>query len=260
MSKALLWEGPVYLEPIEHKYIHRITGKKYKSVTTTLSSIEPHFDAEGVSAAIVNQLDTIKQERYIGLTQQEILDYWQMLNDEANIYGTKVHDIVERYLLADKWYFPPESEEGAFELKVIAGFDALKIDEGQAVWPERILFAEQYELAGMSDLIIDIDEVFFDVLDHKTNRVFNFFNTYGYETLLKPFDHLQACQWSVYTLQLSVYAYMYELEFPKRKCRQIVVLYWDKVKESFEKIHIMYLKKEAKQLIEMHHYNIMKGN
>lgn len=259
MSKAKLWEGPVYLEPIEHKYIHRITGKKYKSVTTTLSSIEPHFDVQGVSAAIVGQADNVKQERYIGMTQQQIIDFWQLLNDEANIYGTKVHDIVERYLLANKWYFPADTEEGRFEQKVIDGFDALKIEEGQAIWPERILFAEQYELAGMSDLIIDIDEKFFDVLDHKTNRVFNFFNPYGYETLHKPFDHLQACQWSIYTLQLSVYAYMYELEFPKRKCRQIVVLYWDKVKETFEKIHIMYLKHEAKKLIELHHYNIMKN-
>ncbi len=259
MSKAKLWKGPVYLEPIEHKYIHRLTGKKYMSVTTTLSSIEPHFDVHGVSAAIVNQADNVKQERYIGMSQQQIIDYWQMLNDEANIYGTKVHDIVERYLLANKWYFPEETDEGAFEQKVINGFNELKIDEGQAIWPERILFAEQYELAGMSDLIIDIDDVFFDVLDHKTNRVFNFYNPYGNDTLLKPFDHLQACQWSIYTLQLSVYAYMYELEFPKRKCRQIVVLYWDKVKETFEKIHIMYLKKEAKQLIEMHYYNLLKA-
>lgn len=259
MSKAKLWEGPVYLEPIEHKYIHRVTGKKYKSVTTTLASIEPHFDAEAVSAAIVGQLDTVKQERYIGLNQQQILDYWQMLNDEANIYGTKVHDIVERYLLANKWYFPNEDEEGAFEQKVIDGFNTLEIDEGQAMWPERILFSEEHELAGMSDLIIDIDDVFFDILDHKTNRVFNFFNPYGYETLLKPFDYMQACQWSIYTLQLSVYAYMYELEFPKRKCRQIVVLYWDKIKETFQKIQIMYMKNEAKKLIELHHYNIMKN-
>jgi hypothetical protein len=27
------------------------------------------------------------------------------------------HDIVERYLLADKWYFPPDTEEGKFEQK-----------------------------------------------------------------------------------------------------------------------------------------------
>ena len=260
MSKAKLWEGPVYLEPIEHKYHHRVTGRTYKSVTTTLSSIEPHFDSEAVSAAIVNQLDSVKQERYIGLNQQQILDYWQMLNDEANIYGTKVHDIVERYLLANKWYFPKDDEEGQFEQAVIDGFNNLKIDEGIAMWPERILFAEEYELAGMSDLIIDIDDVFFDVWDWKTNREFNFFNPYGYETLFKPFDHLQSCQWVIYTLQLSVYAYMYELEFPKRKCRQIRIGYWDKEKKTFERIQIMYMKHEARKLIEMHHYNIMKNS
>ena len=259
MSKAKLWEGPVFLEPIEHKYHHRETGKIYKSVTTTLSSIEPHFDSEAVSLAITRQPDNAKQERYVGLNQQQILDFWQQLNDDANIYGTKVHDIVERYLLANKWYFPTEDEEGEFEQKVIEGYENLKIDEGIAVWPERILFSEQYELAGMSDLIIDIDDVFFDVWDWKTNREFNFFDQFGYKTLFKPFDHMQSCQWSVYTLQLSVYTYMYEMEFPGRKCRQICIGYWDKEKKSFEKIQIMYMKHEAKKLIEMHHYNLMKN-
>ena len=260
MSKAKQWIGPVYLEPIEHKYIHRDTGKKYTSVTTTIESIVPEFDEEAIALAITRQLDTLKQERYIGLSQRQILDFWQQLNDEANTYGTRVHDIVERYLLANKWYFPPETPEGEFEQKVIDGFNNLKLEEGHTIWPERILFAEQYELAGMSDVIIDIDEIFFDVLDHKTNKVFNFYNPFGYQTLLKPFDHLQSCQWSIYTLQLSVYARLYEMEFPKRKCRQIIVLYWDKIKQTFEQIHIMYLKKEAKQLIEMHHYNIMKNS
>jgi len=259
MGKIKKWESIIHLEPIQHKYHHRETGKIYKSVTTTLHSIEPHFDVQGVSAAIVNQADNVKQERYIGLTQQEIIDYWQLLNDEANIYGTKVHDIVERYLLANKWYFPPDNEDGNFEQKVIDGYNALGIEEGVAMWPERILFSEEYELAGTSDLIIDIDDVFFDVGDYKTNRVFNYYNPYGYETLKKPFDHMQAAQYSVYNLQLSVYAFMYMLEFPKRKCRQIYVLYWDKIKENFIKINMPYLKHEAKALVELHHYNIMKG-
>lgn len=260
MGKIKKWEGPVYLEPIQHKYHHRETSKIYKSVTTTLTSIEPHFDAEAVSLAIVNQANNVKQERYIGMSQQQILDYWQQLNDEANEYGTKVHNIVEEYLLKNKWWFPDtDTEEGVFTQKVIDGYDALQIEEGITMWPERILFSEEYQLAGTSDLIIDIDDVFFDVADYKTNRVFNFYNPYGYETLHKPFDHMQACQWSIYTLQLSVYAYMYELEFPKRKCRQIYVLYWDKVTEKFQKIQIMYMKHEAKKLIEMHLYNVMKN-
>lgn len=242
--------GPVYLEPIEHVYIHRQTGRKYNSVTKAIASIEPHFDAQAVSEAIVNQADNVKQERYIGMNQTQILDYWQMLNDEANTYGTKVHDIVEKYLKADKWWFP----EDELSKKVIEGYNNLNIDEGIRMQPERIMFSEEFELAGMSDLIIDIDQVFFDVGDWKTNRVFNFFNPYGHETLLKPFDHLQNCQWSIYTIQLSVYAYMYEME-TGRKCRQIWVGYWDKTIETFQKIQIMYLKHEARKLLELHKYN-----
>jgi hypothetical protein len=243
--------GPVYLEPIEHVYIHRKTNKKYNSVTKAIGLIEPHFDAEAVAEAITYQLDEVKNPIYIGMTKTKILDYWQMLNDEANIYGTRVHDIVEKYLKANKWWFPKDE----FEKKVIKGYNELNVDEGMRMHPERIMFSEEYELAGMSDLIIDVNEVFFDVGDWKTNRAFNFYNQYGYETLKPPFDHLQNCQYSVYTIQLSTYALMYEME-TKRKCRQIWIGYWDKIKESFQKIPVMYLKNEAKKLMELHRYNI----
>lgn len=244
--------GPVYLEPIEHVYIHRQTGVKYSSVTKAIQLIEPHFDANGVAEAIVKQADNVKQERYIGMSKIQILDFWQMLNDEANTYGTYVHDTVEKYLKANKWWFP----EDELAQKVIAGYNNLKVDEGICLQPERIMFAEEYQLAGMSDLIVDIDSTFFDVGDWKTNRIFNFYNPYGFETLLKPFDHLQNCQWSIYTIQLSVYALMYEMETGK-KCRQIWIGYWDKTKESFEKIQVMYLKHEAKKLLDLHKYNMM---
>lgn len=247
-------ESLVYLEPIEHVYIHRKTGIKYNSVTKAIALIEPHFDSNAVSLAIVNQPDEVKDPKYIGMSQVQILDYWQMLNDEANIYGTMVHDIVEKYLKAGKWWFPKED----FPKKVIEGYNNLNIDEGVRMQPERIMFSEEFQLAGMSDLIIDINEQFFDVGDWKTNRVFNFYNPYGYETLLKPFDHLQNCQWSVYTIQLSTYALMYEMETGK-KCRQIWVGYWDKTIETFQRIQIMYLKNEARKLMELHRYKTMNG-
>jgi hypothetical protein len=242
--------GPVYLEPIEHVYIHRETGVKFTSVTKVISQIEPHFDAEAISASIVAQADDKKQERYIGMSQIQILDFWQMLNDQANEYGTRVHDIVERYLLAKKWYFAADD----FEQKVIDGYNNLKVDEGINMQPERIMFSQEYELAGMSDLVIDINDEFFDIGDWKTNNIFNYWDPYGFKTLLKPFDHLQNCQWSIYTIQLSVYALMYEMETGK-KCRHIWIGYWDKELEIFTKIPVMYLKKEAKQLLEMHKYN-----
>lgn len=244
-------EGLVYLEPIEHVYIHKKTGVKYSSVTKAIASIEPHFDEEAVAEAIFHQADNVKQERYIGMTKIQILDFWQMLNDEANTYGTMVHDIIETYLKKNKWWFP----EDELSKKIIAGYISLRIDEGIRMWPERIMFSEEFELAGMSDLIIDIDTTYFDVGDWKTNRLFNFYSPYGNQTLLKPFDHLQNCQWSIYTIQLSTYALMYEMETGK-KCRSIWIGYWDKIKESFEKINLIYLKKEARQLMELHKYNL----
>jgi hypothetical protein len=160
---AKIWEGQVYLEPIEHVYIHRETGIKYTSVTKVLSSIEPHFDSESIAEAIVHQADNVKQERYIGMNKAQILDYWQMLNDTANEYGTYVHETIEEYLLNDKWFFP----DNDLQKKVIQEYERMNFDEGQFMWPERIMFSSEYELAGTSDLIIDIDDVFFDVGDWK---------------------------------------------------------------------------------------------
>jgi hypothetical protein len=221
---AKIEESKVYLEPIEHVYIHRVTGKKYTSVTKVLGSIEPHFEGDRIAGNIAKQSDSNpkKNPAYVGMNKEQILDYWQELNDTANIYGTMVHEIVERYLLADKMYFTDDP----FELKVIQAYEDLKVD---------------------------IDDTFFDIGDWKTNKEFNFFNKFGYKTLNKPFDHMQDCQYSIYSMQLSVYALMCEME-TGMKCRQIWVGYWDKVNEVFEKIPIMYLKSEAKKLLEMHKY------
>lgn len=250
-----IWEGPVYLEPKEHVYIHRDTGIKYTSVTKVLSSIEPHFESESIAEAIVRQSDSAKQERYIGMNKDEILDYWQMLNDTANEYGTFVHETIEEYLLNQKWFFP----DNDLQKKIIAGYESLKIDEGITMWPERIMFSSEYELAGTGDLIIDIDDEFFDVGDYKTNAEFNYFNKFGFKTLLSPFEHLQDCQYSIYTLQLSTYALMYQMEYPHKKCRQIWIGYWDKESETMSKIPVMYLKSEAMKLLKLHKSNQKNG-
>lgn len=243
--------GPVYLEPIEHVYIHRETGKKYTSVTKILSMIEHEFETELVATRISQQANDVRNPIYVGMNYNEIIDYWQMLNDTANEYGTFVHESVEKYLLANKWYFP----EDELEQKVITAYENLKVDEGICVFPERIMFSEKYSLAGTADLKIDIDKYFFDIGDWKTNKKFDFFNEFGFQTLKKPMDHLQQCHHSIYSLQLSVYAYMCEEE-TGMKCRQIWIGYWSRETEEFTKIPITYLKHEAKTLLEMHKYNM----
>jgi hypothetical protein len=124
------WEGPVYLEPIEHKYWHRKTGERYSSVTQTLHSLVNEFDADAVSTAISKQPEARRKEEYKGLNKQQILEYWQFLNDEANEYGTFIHESIEKYLLKQKFYFPDDE----LEQKAIKAFDDIAIDEGQCIW------------------------------------------------------------------------------------------------------------------------------
>lgn len=240
--------GKVYLEPIEHIYIHRDTEKHYKSVTTVIGLIEEEFETEAIAKAIENQNDDKKNQKYIGMSKNRIVDYWQEINDEANEYGTSVHELIETYIMKNKWYFPKDEKEK----KILSEFNKLNLELGRECYPERVLFSEEYEIAGTTDLLVDIDDDFFEIGDWKTNKKINFYSSFK-KTLKPPFEYLQDCEYVVYTLQLSIYALLYEME-SKKKCRQIWIGHWDRQKEVWTKIPIMYMKHEALKLLK--HYKM----
>ena len=115
-------QSVVYLEPIEHVYIHKKTKQKFKSVTTVLSMLEPEFNSEQIAEAISKQDPSKKKEQYQNMSKEEILAEWKRINDEANVYGTRIHEIMERYLLANKIYFTKNDYEkeiiSKFKIKV----------------------------------------------------------------------------------------------------------------------------------------------
>lgn len=154
---------PVDLEPIEHVYYHKETKQTYTSVTQVIGTIENEFESEEVAKAISQQTEDSKNPAYSGMTQDQILDYWQKINDDANEYGTKIHETIENYLLKNKWYFPKDE----LEEKVINAYDNFDINEGIFLYPERILFSQEYELAGTADFLADIDDEFFELGDWK---------------------------------------------------------------------------------------------
>ena len=242
-------ESIVYLDPIPHVYVHRETGEKYTSVTTVISTIEEDFDVEGVADKIAKMGNRHHNEIYHGMSKEQIIEYWTSINVEATDKGTEIHEILEEYLLRDKWFFPKNDLEKA----AIEGYDSLNVDEGIKMHPEKVLFAEEFKIAGTADLVIDINDVFFDVGDWKSNKVLRYYNEFGNKTLLPPFDHLQDCEHNIYSLQLSVYALMYEME-TGRKCRHIWIGHFDKTTHKMTKIAITYLKHEAKQLLKYYKY------
>jgi hypothetical protein len=233
----------VYLEPIEHKYHHKKSGEVFKSVTTVLSMLEPPFNSEEVALAIQNQDPSKKKEQYQNMSQEEILAEWKRINDEANVYGTEIHEILERYLLADKIYIP----QNDYERKIISKFQEIDPMTTGTIYPETILFSEKYKLAGTSDIIEDCGD-YFNVWDFKTNKKLRYISEYKH-WLNKPVSHLSDCQYSVYSLQLSIYAYMYQQE-TKKKVGRMGLFYLNPETDKFELIPVIYLGREAKDVLD----------
>ena len=126
----------VYLDPGPHIYIHRETGEHYTSVTKVISSIEEEFETEKVASYIAKMGKRHHNPIYHDMNKEQIIEYWQYLNDTANEYGTEVHELLERYLFANKWLFPKND----LEKVILDGYHSLNIDEGRELYPERYYF------------------------------------------------------------------------------------------------------------------------
>lgn len=233
----------VWLEPIEHKYIHKLTGEKFKSVTTVLGMLEPEFNSEQVALAISQQDPSRKKEKYQNMSQEEILVEWKRINDEANAYGTEIHEIMERYLLANKIYFPKND----YERGLITQFQEIDPMVTGTIYPETILFSEKHKLAGTADIIEDCGD-YFNVWDWKTNKEFRFISEYNH-WLNTPVSHLSDCQYNVYSLQLSIYAYLYQLE-TKKKVGRLGIFYLNPKLNKFQLIPLPYMGLEAKKVLD----------
>jgi hypothetical protein len=233
-----------------HTYVNdKFPDMKYTSVTTVLGKYKEQFDEDYHAQRVADRR---------GVTKAEVIAEWRETNRLANEYGTNLHAILERFLLAPHRIYSPRDE---YEKTVINAFKKVCGDEGltlinsDRLKPEHIMsyeFNDKVGIAGTSDIIEDIDYDKFNVWDFKTNKKFEYENKYG-EYLHFPVNHLTHCQYNDYTLQLSVYGVMYEME-TGRKFNRAGLFYWDKFSQSFKLIPVAYMKREAEMLID--HYKL----
>lgn len=238
--------GNVILREEDHKYINLDNlDYLYTSVTRVLHHYEQPFDADYHSKRIADR---------DGISQQEVLDKWTEINRVAIVYGKKVHAIMERHLLNKQNMYIPRDE---FERTVLGEFAELKILLNHRILkPEYVLthpLTDKFGLAGCGDVIEDVDDVKFNVWDFKTNRELNFETKYN-EWLKFPLSHLSQTKYNVDCLQISTYAYFYELETGKR-VNTLGVFYWDRGEDLISEtgvwkiLYLPYLKTDVKNMI-----------
>ena len=139
--------------------------------------------------------------------------------------------------------------------KNICDIEDLSLIRNNDVLPEHIMsieFNDKIGIAGTSDIIENLPDGRFNVWDHKTNKKFDYESKYN-QYMFFPIEHLPYCKYSVYTMQISIYAFMYS-RATGRKFNRAGLFSWDRYTQTFKLIPVTYMKREAEMLID--HYKM----
>jgi ATP-dependent exoDNAse (exonuclease V) beta subunit len=230
----------VELDKSNHIYTSD-TGVVFKSVSKLIDQFVPFFDFDQKSYDY-----SIKY----GIPVEEVRAGWKEKNKLSTDYGHKIHTIIEENIRVKNYHHKDKIYD--IILKNIKNLLTGK----EEILSEKIIFNEDFKIAGTSDLILERKDNF-DVIDFKTNKNIKYDNRYDDPTLLFPVNHLPNAEYFKYALQLSLYAYIHELKTGKRAYRLIIFWFKRKKKEDYNcmdgewvKLSVPYLKEEAKLVLE----------
>jgi ATP-dependent exoDNAse (exonuclease V) beta subunit len=225
----------VILNHDTHVYTNTETGEVYTSVTTFIGKYKKPFDKDKWSKYVA-QRD--------GLSQEEVLDKWSTITTTAQNRGTNVHLIMENYIKEKKIEKGYEEFVDSF-IKKTNGI----ILPDSKILSEELLYSHEHKLAGTADLIVENKNIF-HVMDFKTNKKFNYTNKYN-EYFFEPIDYLPQCEFTTYTIQLSIYARMHEL-LTGKKCAGMKVFYLREFKDKtfWQDIPMIYMKDTVDKLFK----------
>ena len=252
--------GNVAFQEGPHKYFN-ITDPsiQYVSVTTLIGKYEPEFDKEFVSKykALERLLDsnTWKKEKgaiwkshkipsdflevyniseeKLNKVQQDILDEWNEINKQSCERGTKIHSQLENsfYKAGSNITLKKFGIGGKFECK--KNYNELDLEYG--IYPEYLVYYDNPELnlhiAGQIDLLVK-NGYDIHIIDHKSNKKIDlkgFYNssTRSTEKLKYPLTSLDNCNFNVYQLQLSTYAWMIQKINPNFVIKSLTLNHYD---------------------------------
>jgi len=222
---------PVKFDEKSHTYTHK-TLDKLISVTTLLGKYKKPFDSNYHAERVA------KRE---GVSKEIVLETWEAEKNKACDKGTKIHKLLEDYIS----YGDVKNDYGWLYKSYDKSVEYY-IDKYSKVLCEKLLYNEEYKVAGMADLIYEHSKDEFTLGDFKTNKKFRFSSPFG-ERLLAPVDHLHNCENNIYALQLSMYAFFYE-QLTGKRCRKLVIFYLSG--DRFKAYHCNYLKSDVEKLLE----------
>jgi hypothetical protein len=209
----------------DHKYqsINQSENIEWISVTTIIGLLKKPFDKD--TTALKSSKN--KRSKWYGLTPKEIIAIWDQSNAVAIDLGTWYHNQRETDMVShdtigrlgrDISIVKPIEQDGV----------KLAPDQNlvEGIYPEHMVYLKSAGICGQADRVEVIGDTI-DLYDYKTNKEIKlnaYTNWEGVtEKMLLPINHLDDCNYTHYSLQLSIYMYIMLKHNPNLKPGKIML-------------------------------------
>ena len=190
------------------------------SVTTLIHKYFPHFEPDKVIDKMMKGKNW-KKSQYYGMTKEEIKDKWENNGKEASSLGTLMHADIERFLNEEEIHDNTTKEFRYFE-KFWSEFSSMYPDF-KPYRTEWLIYDEDKHISGSIDCVLadEYDNVI--VLDWKRSKEIK--KTNSFEKGYPPFDNMDNCNYSHYSLQLNIYRHILETKYNKNVIYMMLVIF-----------------------------------
>lgn len=238
----------IAFEDETHKYHHpkdQTGNAEYISVTTLIDRFFP-FDIDRYI-----QVKAKREER----SQNEVLDEFLQLRDEAAEKGTILHEQIENFL-KNKEYDRTSKEFMLFK----KFYERIILAKGfQFVEAEKRILLDQYNVAGTVDALFKKpykDE--YIIVDWKRSKrlvIDGHPKKYGYGFGLSELNHLDNSSYYKYTLQQNIYRYILENKYGiKVSSMNLIVLHEEY--DDFHRVDLVRMDKEVEIILSSINHKI----
>lgn len=188
--------------------------------------------------------------KYYGMTKQEIKDVWEKNRVEASSAGTAMHRDIELF------YNDVPLKNDSIEFNYFLKFnnDFKELIPYRTEWE---VFSEELKLAGSIDMIYENPDGTLQIYDWKRCKEIK--KTNVFENGNYPVDHLPNTNYWHYSLQLNIYRRILQKEYGKLVTNLYLVCLHPN-QTSYQRIEVPIMDAEIDEIFEFRKNQIIKDN
>lgn len=204
-----LFDRGLLFDELGHRYYFpNESGVKFISVTQFIGLFFEKFDGWATALRVCEPTPIYADDAH-----KALMDKW----DDDAVMGSLAHRELEHYI---KYGTQPKMS------KAVSGYEWLNYKDwsGKEFFAEVVVFSRALGIAGTIDFVVrDKVSGACELFDWKTSRKIDVSGYNGKKGILPPSCLLDDCNLVIYSLQLSLYRYLLELEYGVNVSQQTIV-------------------------------------